>query len=46
MLDANSTLKANYKIAGIGKAQNPSTVYNWNWATDFGGTVDAVTISF
>jgi hypothetical protein len=45
-MNANTLLKANYKIAGIGHAQNPSTIYNWNWANDFGGTVDAVTISF
>ena len=45
-MNANTKLKVNYKIAGIGHAQNPSTVYDWNWAGDFGGTVDAVTISF
>jgi hypothetical protein len=45
-LNADASPKANYKIAGIGKAQDPSTIYNWNWARDFGGTVDAVTISF
>lgn len=46
MMNTDTLLKANYKIAGIGHAQNPSTIYNWNWAGDFGGTVDAVTISF
>jgi hypothetical protein len=45
-MNADASPKANYKIAGIGKAQDPSTIYNWNWARDFGGTVDTVTISF
>jgi uncharacterized protein YkwD len=39
-------LNANYKVIGIARAQNPSSTYNWYWTTDFGGTVDRVTISF
>jgi uncharacterized protein YkwD len=33
-------LNANYKVIGIGRAQNSSSTYNWYWTTDFGGTVD------
>ncbi|MFL5813824.1 MAG: CAP domain-containing protein [Bdellovibrionia bacterium] len=38
-------LNANYKVIGIGRAQNSSSTYNWYWTTDFGGTVDT-TVSF
>jgi uncharacterized protein YkwD len=38
-------LNANYKVIGIGRAQNSSSTYNWYWTTDFGGTVDT-TVNF
>jgi hypothetical protein len=46
LMNASTQPRGNYQIAGIGRARDPSAIYYWNWATDFGGTVDMVTISF
>jgi uncharacterized protein YkwD len=33
-------LSASFKVIGIGRAFNASSMLGWYWTTDFGGTVD------
>jgi uncharacterized protein YkwD len=38
----NNMLSANFKVIGIGRAYNASSLYRWYWTTDFGSTVDQI----